>query len=792
MDVTRIEKAKKFLQHFKSRVLERLMTVYLKGRRIALELTVGGRGSYTNGTKLTVDVTYEEAEEMSFGDLTKIAKFKSYHEASHVRFTDNAQYEKVAQDMTQIWVEDAKDKGEEVNFSQLYKFAYKLLNAICDGRIENILVTLLPGLRKLRDWYRLGCEWQSYKDVQRSPLMEVFNNILTIATCGLYCKGFDKKFSVGTTERDIVDRCIEPISTYVSSDTIMDGRDAAVEIAKNISDLVIDAYKNNGSQMPQDLSDMMSDDADNNNFNRDNTSEKADNSLVIGILTDDSEEGEDSEDGVKPDIIIDLRKNPPKPNQKDEEEESENGSSGSGSEQESDSENESENSNSQNSKSTFGDLEKEEKEEDKDGGEGSSESDSDKESDESSESNSSSKGSEEDSDQKEEEKSGDGTDDNSEKDSDNNSKGKKNSSKNQSKSEDSKESEDISSSEKEDKAKGESKEGHSSLEQLNSLMANAEAFEKAIEERLRAVAEDLANQVAREIQTTNASIEASDKVEESNKTLLTESDQQLLRDEGFLGRYTNDIHPNKIEPYHKGSKLPIEIKNRGSQTRNTVENIIASQQEMDREDVYSGELNEAALGKFICGRGDIFRMEGEEKEPSLAVYIAKDDSGSMYGHKENMACEALAEIEEVFKPLVPLKITTFTERYFDVIKEWDDKDSRSYTWDFHREHEPDGGNDDALAIMNGAMQLLKRPEEKKLLIIISDGLPCCSPESVHKAVEWARKNGIFVISFFIGNEREVTEMWPTFKAMYTRYFCGVNPKILGTTLCKFLRNFIEE
>ena len=212
---------------------------------------------------------------------------------------------------------------------------------------------------------------------------------------------------------------------------------------------------------------------------------------------------------------------------------------------------------------------------------------------------------------------------------------------------------------------------------------------------------------------------------------------------------------------------------------------------MDREDVYSGELNESALGKFICGRGDVFRIEGEEKDPSLAVYIAKDDSYSMHGKKEDMAIEALAFIEDIFKPLVPLKITTFNDKRFDVIKEWDDREDTSYTYSFHAWHSPDDSNDDALAIMNGAMQLLKRPEEQKLLIMISDGLPCCSQESVHKAVEWARKKGVFVISFFIGEKKEVDAIYPNLKAMYSRYFCGVHPSVLGPSLIKFLRSFIE-
>ena len=773
------EKVVRFLSQLKTTILERLIRVYLKGKSLPLNITVGGVGSMTNGRELFVDVTEDEADNMSMGDIAKVAKFKAYHEASHVRFTDDKEYDLVVSHMTQVWEEDAIDKGIEVSHSQLYKFAYKLLNCMCDGRIENILLNLLPGLKALRDWYRLGY-YQTYDITRpRSALMEIFNNILEISTIGLYCKGFEEKYPSGDL-RETIDSCIEPISRYVTSNTIKDGEDAAIEVAVNISSFVLEEFKGKGENVSDDIVDLVTSSADNSNFNKNNTSEKADNQLIIGVITDDSEE-EGEESDVKPDIIIDLRKNPPKP--KEEKNDSDDSSQSSGQNPESEnSDSEEENSNS----SGYGDIAPKE---DTEEGEDSSD-DASTESDESEEGEENGSETDSSSSDTESDNSDEGKEDGQ--DSKNSSSDNSSEADNDSQSDDTTEnqSNEVSSDDKYD-SENAGTDQESSKEILESLRAAADAFEKAIKERLQSAAEELSDTTAKEVKSTNAAIEASDRVSEGNNTKLTPEDESFLREEGYFSNYASNITSEKISTV-KGRKLPTEIKTRGAQTRNSVQNIIASQQDIDRYDVYSGELNEAALGKFICGKGDIFKMEGEEKDPSLAVYIAKDDSGSMYGHKEDMACEALAEIEETFKPLVPLKITTFNHYRFDVIKEWDDRDNNSYTWDFHCLHTPEGGNDDALAIMNGAMQLLKRPEEKKLLIMISDGEPCCSPESVHKAVEWARKKGIFVISFFIGSKEEVDQLWPTFKMMYSRYFCGVNPKILGATLVKYLRSFIEE
>ena len=332
--MNKLQKVAKFIDHLKNKILSRQMAVFLKGRRLPVNITIGGKGSFTNGKSLNVDITTEEAENLNKAEITKIAKFKCYHEASHVRFTDNEEYEHCVRAMTQVITDEAFAQGKRLNGEMIYRFCYRLLNAMCDGRIENLLLTLLPGLKALRDWVRLR-EWQKGSTKGLTPLQIVSNNILAISTLGIYSKGFEEEYPKGTMLRDIVDKCIDPISDYVTSDTIAEGEKAAIKVVKMIKDIVIENFENmNVNQIPDWLKKMIEDALKGNeNFNKDKSTEEVKNGPTIGIITDDSEESEEeNENGEKPDIIIDLRTKKP---EKEEDESQESDSDSEDSEDES-------------------------------------------------------------------------------------------------------------------------------------------------------------------------------------------------------------------------------------------------------------------------------------------------------------------------------------------------------------------------------------------------------------------------------------------------------------------------
>ena len=738
-----------WLNHVGNAVFSRLLKVYLGAKYAPVKFVIGDT-SFTNHKEITVAISEEEAKTLSKGDLMRILTLKSYHEAGHCLYTDDKEYREMVLEMTEYFCDEAKNIGLKPYERGLFEISCGLCNSIEDGRMENQVVKDVPGVQKHREWYRLK-EWFDYSSATSKvgDMYEVFNNILTIATMGMYCKDFETTYPLGTKVRSWVDDCIAPISGYVMSATVGKGKQYALEIAKAIKDLILDEMAKQPTvgdgpqviQLPPELEELIRQALeDQGNFSTEDTKEIDSDGPIIGILTDDMEESEGKE-GKTPDMVIDLRKNPPKPptplTEPEDEEKSGGGEGSGGSKEEGQDENSSETSDGK--------------------GEGS----------ESSES---------------EEKDG------------------------QSESEGSSEEGEAQDLEGEAQSSSSSSETPESAESdmdsdvdRGALQDGAADFENSIEDRLREALDkakaETSNEVSQRVAQADKALEAAHMVE-NGEYGLNQADIDTLHEHGYLGQYadkvpcTNVLKDGNYQPT-KASDVTIS---RGRQVESEIKNIIAAQSEPDRDYLFDGDLDEQSIGRFITfGQGDIFCQEGDPKTPDMCVYVRQDNSGSMSGQKFHLACEAGALIEQAFKELVPLKLTYFNDYECNVIKDWDDVDtSRSYMATFNRYFYASGGNDDALAIMSAALELVKRPEKHKVLIVISDGAPCCSEEAVTSAVKWARKNGIFVISFFIGDKNFIESSWENYKLMYEKYFCGVSPDKLGSVLVRFLRTMIES
>lgn len=810
-----IGEAEKWIKTLET-LFNRIIKVYLGKKYCPIKLVVGDL-SYTDHSKIVVAITEEEALTLTKGELMRILTLKVYHEAGHCKYTDRAEYEAMAREMAQLWNDAAEAEGLKPYMPGLINLASGLANSLEDGRMENQMVRDCPGVQKHREWYRLR-EWLKYDSSEAGvgEFHEILNNILEISTIGTYCNGFEVAYPIGTKVRNVVDSCIVPITDYIKSSTVGKGASHAVAIARNLKDYVLELIANSPTseegegpqviKLPPELEDLLRSMLEaQKNFSDGSTEETDSDGPIISILTDDmdaSEESKDSE-GKKPDLVIDLRKNPPEPTPPLAEPEGNGEGQGEGEDSEPlDEEQEENSSNADNSKEQKSDSSKSQSESSDEGKEsedgqnkGSRASEDEEDSKSENKQGSSSEGSEEEeSNIKDEQDKGSGTSEEIEESE-------------EELSEDSDCSEDDSFEEDNDESIDESdipkscgeqekdSEAESDDVNIKALQANAKAFEESLRRRLERAAEETSSEVAQRVNKVNKDLEAADKVEEGN-TKLSREDIDYLHENGYLEGYYSDVPSRNITKDRGWSKVPIPAKlvARGRQIEQEIRNIIASQSEPDRDNLFDGDLDEAAIGRFVTfGQGDIFCQEGDPKEADMCVLVRQDNSGSMSGAKFQLACEAGALIEQAFKQLVPLKYTYFDDSNCDVIKDWNDVDSsRSYLWDFRAHYGADGGNDDALAIMSAALELTHRPESHKVLIVISDGAPCCSIEAVTAAVQWARKNGIFVISFFIGDKNYIESSWELYKQMYEKYFCGVTPDKLGQVLVRFLRTMIES
>lgn len=796
-----VKKILNWLKAVKSH-LSQLATLFMGGKKAPeIELTVGDL-SYAVKGKVQIALTEEEVKSLERVDLLRILKFKLYHELSHHLYTDDESYHEGHMVLLDIWKNEAAKKGV-VLLPKVRDIANFIMNAIEDGRIENIMCRRRKGVRKHRDWYRLR-SWLMSEMKDKEPLRDLINSLLDIATMGIYQNGFSKFYEDDEPVSEMLKALIPNITNFVTSSTIKNGMEYIKNIGEITKEIIVEYFGVSKEELEKNhkfmdfLKKQIEEMLKNGNVNFGNNKSSAPNGPVIAILTDDTkQEQTDEGEAKKPDFVIDLRTKKPeqeenkegsgkgseKPNKEEPKEESNEGSDGV--KNDSDDEigstsgepNEKDEENSSNSSDSCSDSESDGDSKGSDNSSGNSGS-SDKENEMNDEEAEENFGSSE-SDEEKDEKEGDS------------SKGKENNESNSNSHSSDKPEEKANNSESSDST-GDDSEG------FGGQKATGQEIKEAMEELLRNNEEEAKEELMRDMKSVQKHEEALNKTEEDNYKLSSE-DLSDLKDFSF-GR---NRHFDEDEVL-KGNHIALvgnnrEINVRAKRTRSKIENIIKTKVQEDREEVFEGFLDENALGRFCLGKCDIFRQDGNEEEPEFACLIMKDDSGSMSGSNEESAIEALSEIEDMLKGLIPLKIMTFAsngggnERY-KVIKNWADEDiNKSYTQTYHRYNRPSGGNNDAYAIKIAEKLLLKRPEKNKLMIVISDGEPsACTIEDVRNAVNSARKNGVFVISLFMGSKADQERAWDTYKYMYQTFFAAVEPKELGNAMFRFIRTFIDK
>ncbi len=767
-----------------------IRTVLGHNSKVSLELGIGDL-SYNSDDKILVSLTEEEAENLPKEDLMKILKFKTYHEVSHFLFTDDEEYREGMKIILEEFQREAAGRGLLL-IKQVVDQIHDLMNSVEDGRIENILCRIYPGAKKHRDWYRLS-EWKEGAVQEKAhEIVDLRNVVLTIATLGILTNGYEAKYPHGTVMFETAIKLASPIADFVQAGEIKDGYEAIRKIAKIVAPWYVGTFgiteedynrlassEKYSQQDLRRLAEKIAEQERNNKGQAKKEGKPSGNGPVVSVLKDDdppAENGEGNEkEGKKPDLIVDLRKNPPKM----------------------------ENSEGLDDKDAPmyyrpDDLEQPESNKDSssDGNSSSQGKASENKSTEKSEEDSNSKGTSDSFDEENDPAGGSGCPDS--KDSDDSSKEDSSSKENKSsqkssvkkssegKSDDKKDVSETSGEKSED-----SKEGGTSEYRLPS----PEDFVSRVDEALWEIEEGAEIENSRDVERANrdtSSWERSSIVENDGLPLSQEKITCLAKEFGGGSITVQDFRTNP-----RSEKAPADLVAKGKRLAKKIDTIFNRKSVKDKRDVKYGLVDSQNLGKFITGQQDFYRQDGRKVAPDIACLILKDDSGSMQGKNENSAMEVLAELEETFKELkFPLRMQAFSTMGHEnskIIKSWNDTDrSKNYSWTFHRSSYPDGGNNDAYSIALATDVLAQRKEKNKLLIVVSDGAPCCSTELVKKAVCRAQTMGIFVISILIGTERDVNANWNTFVSMYGKNLLSGSLDNLGNQMFKFLKKFADS
>jgi hypothetical protein len=814
-----IDKLTKWVEQVKNAILVKLAYSYLGSammNRFSLYVKLGDEGSYTNNSDIImVSVTNKEAIHMSLKDLLRVLKFLLYHECSHVLYTDDEKYRECATSGVEILGKEAAGKNINLNQQMAFFYMSELMNCIEDGRIENILCNKKPGLKKHRDWYRIKNWNEDQGEPYQDVLIAYLDALNIIATMGIYPKDFENRAS--TTVVNNMKKCEPLIGSFVASNTLSEGKQYVEQIIKIIAPDIVDRFDSKLTEeekrmLVEALRKLMEQNNSNaSNYKANETGNEQPNGPIIAILTDNAKEEGDNT-GKKPDYIIDLRtkKDQSKGSQKQPESDGDSSS------------NDHEGKSEQEQTPEDGQSGKESNQTEKDSGndmgskpdKGSNNGQNDESGINSPEMGE--KPGESDTDASKTKQGKDGNEDNGTKyqKADNNS------------GDNPLQLNKMEDSSPEDQMDGESESSSGTMVGDNSQMSSQrkdqnesnlnesmqskidtgsekkseqiqESIEEILSDKMEGIESETDREISKDLEQARKGIELSNKNEENGKYSLTADDINSVNKDLFQSNF----HENARSKTYKRKVATSEpIKIRASRTCQKIKNIIKAKETEERVELFSGSLDVNALGLFCTGKPNVFKEGGIPSDLETCCYILKDNSGSMdSSFKENLAIEALSEVESTLKDVMPLKEVAFyatgNSVYHDVIKEWDDNDaSISYAESYRASgNYPRECNNDAYSIYCAALELIKRPEENKILIVISDGLPSgCNEADVQKAVRFARKNRIFVINFLIGDKRTIENLWERFKNMYETYFCGVNPEKLGNSLFSFLKKYVES
>jgi nitric oxide reductase activation protein len=168
--------------------------------------------------------------------------------------------------------------------------------------------------------------------------------------------------------------------------------------------------------------------------------------------------------------------------------------------------------------------------------------------------------------------------------------------------------------------------------------------------------------------------------------------------------------------------------------------------------------------------------------------------------KSFVARRTAAVIEEVSRGLFPTKIALFNTAGGGAshmcIKPFESKGKINFSYSSLNSLTPGGCNEDSVHIRVAAMELAKRKEKRKILFVLSDGLPSAyanrgsAEAEVRKAVDDATRMGIVVIPIMFGDMDEMQRNMRSYNAMYPKNLIVCEPKEISKKLPLVFRQLV--
>ena len=654
-------------------------------------------------------------------------------------------------------------KGIHVSMNNIAQLCARLMNSVEDGRIERIRSLEFPGFERQRRYFRAivwnqDCEFKPYADgLNDIDKLNLFaNNILSLATTGLYLKGFVAEYG-GTEIMDEMRAFLPYIAKGVLAKRTRDMADNVVEITKLLAPYIYAVCKYNPSEANKALEALLA------QLLKQLISEM-DPSKMAGTSEREEEQDEGIPMPVFPlsDLVITLD-DETYDKLMEKAKKTGNGGGGIMVKREHPKEEEKECEEDDGSGSGSNSSKSDEKKDGKGSGHGDGNEKSDKTEGGSSGSNA----------QGEKDNGAAG-----EQQGDQNGQGNSSNQGNQSTSNG--QSGNGQSSNNEggqpyDKTYQRNEGGGVSDGKSNQGSHQSGGGEggsvEMVMEQMRQAAQECRDDAAEMMSNINQSVEHTAKNNRGNAPVVNNTDKPITPEEvkDICSRGFKEVK----REYKLDQHMPPILNARAKSFRKKNERYFKSLSTPNVTNLDSGGVDPSLIYGLSFGETNIFRRIGIDKKFDGCVYVLLDNSGSMAGNKRIEAAKAAAVIEEGFKGIIPMKIVAFDTCgpiIHEVIKGWDESQKMNCCWNFAQHGRSGCCNDDAKDILVAQRELLARPEQKKLLIVLSDGAPS-SVEQTRHAIEETRKKGINVYGIYF-EEGRIGADAKEFQYMYQKdYVC---------------------
>ena len=282
--------------------------------------------------------------------------------------------------------------------------------------------------------------------------------------------------------------------------------------------------------------------------------------------------------------------------------------------------------------------------------------------------------------------------------------------------------------------------------------------------------------------------------EEGDRKELNKEEKERQKIEEKYGKeYIR--HFVELFPVVSNEALPPEMERLGRKLESDIERVIRVKR-TEKRNMRVGQISGRDLYRVGMRDPHVFMRKGQPMKADMAVFLLLDNSGSMcsmgaqttengkriYLDKSTLSRTAAGIIERGLAKYAAMKISLFDvsggEIRHATLKKFDEVASKgsSRCYNSMRPVGIGGGNKDGYSIRVATSDLMARREQKKVLVLLSDGLPSdynggtrAGMADVRDAVREARQKGIIVIPIMFGRARDRLEMKDNFAEMYGQF-----------------------